>query len=99
MILYSNPILTDGHWKARLISLLLNHKQFERKDMKKSRLLTLFLTDGTESFKAIEYKPISCLSEEILPWTKVTIFIIYKLLISSLIFFYLDSIERSYAIS
>ncbi len=46
--------------------------------MKKSRLLTLFLTDGTESFKAIEYKPISCLSEEILPGTKVTIFIIYK---------------------
>lgn len=41
------------------------------RNVKMSRLLTSFLTDGSNSFKAVELTPIPFLNEDIKPGTKV----------------------------
>jgi hypothetical protein len=47
------------------------HTQFEKKDNRKNRVISLHLTDGTNFVKGFEYQNIPVLNESILPGTKI----------------------------
>ena len=51
--------------------IIIKFEQFERRFDKKNRLMTLFLSDGSTSVKAVEKEFIDVLSEDILPGRKV----------------------------
>ena len=49
-----------------------NAKEFQQAwEPKANRMLQLVLCDGSQTFKAIEYRPISALTANMLPGTKV----------------------------
>ena len=54
-----------------MIIIIIIGLKWERRFDKKSRLMTLFITDGSMSIKAIEHQNIPALGDELLPGRKV----------------------------
>ncbi len=53
------------------------HTQFDKKDNKKNRAISLHLTDGTSNIKGFEYQNIPALNDSILPGSKVNVLLSY----------------------